>query len=92
MGEGSFSAFFENFDFGGDTCEEKDKLYLNCSNSFVKLLSLEKSLNRELAGAVVKVIYTQALLAGHYTLNPEQTVLMNEGLRSLMEFALRGGR
>jgi len=92
MGEGSFSGFFEDFDFGGEVCGEKDRLYLNCSNSFVKLLSLETSLNRELAGAVIKVIYTQALLAGHYTLNAEQTGLMNEGLRSLMEFALRGGR
>ena len=47
--------------------------------------------DRQLAAALAKVIYSQALLAGHYTLNAEQSRIMNEGLQELMEYALRKG-
>lgn len=88
MEEGSFSGFFEAFDFGEEACGESSRLYLNGSNSFIKSLALEKNLDRELAGAIAKVLYTQTLLAGHYTLDAERLELMNSGLKKLMEAAL----
>lgn len=89
MDEGSFSGFFENFDFGEETCGETDKLYLNSSNSFIR--SLGQVEDKQLTGAIARVIYSQALLAGHYTLTAEQSEVMNGGLQKLMEYAVRGG-
>ncbi len=89
MDEGSFSGFFENFDFGDEAQEAADKLYLNGGNGFIR--SLAQVGDERLAGAVARVIYAQALLAGHYTLTPEQAEAMNGGLQLLMEYAVRGG-
>lgn len=89
MDEGSFSGFFENFDFGEETEAETDKLYLNSGNSFIR--SLGQVADDRLIGAIARVIYAQALMAGHYTLNAEQSELMNAGLQKLMEYAVRGG-
>ena len=89
MDEGSFSGFFENFDFGEESQGEMDKLYLNSSNSFVR--SLGQVEDEQVMGAIIRVIYGQALLAGHYTLTAEQSEIMNAGLQKLMEYAVRGG-
>ncbi|MCM1217838.1 MAG: HSP90 family protein [Lachnospiraceae bacterium] len=89
MDEGSFSGFFENFDFGEEVRGATDQLYLNSGNSLVK--SLGQVGEEQLAQAIIRVIYGQALLAGHYTLAPEQAEAMNAGLRTLMEYAVRGG-
>ena len=89
MDEGSFSGFFESFDFGEEIQGDTDKLYLNGSNRFIKSLSQVE--DGRLTAALAKVIYSQALLAGHYTLNAEQSRIMNEGLQELMEYALRKG-
>ncbi|MCM1044427.1 MAG: HSP90 family protein [Candidatus Gastranaerophilales bacterium] len=89
MDEGSFSGFFENFDFGEETEAECDKLYLNSSNSLIKSLGQTGS-DPSLTSAIACVIYAQALMAGHYSLTPEQMELMNTGLQKLMEYAVRG--
>lgn len=89
MNEGSFSGFFENFDFGEETETETDKLYLNSANSFIKSLG-QTANDRQLISAIASVIYSQALMAGHYSLSTEQTELMNAGLQKLMEYAVRG--
>lgn len=89
MDESSLSGFFEGFDFGetqetgGGSC-----LYLNGSNSFIK--SLARVQNEEAAGTIMQVIYIQALLAGHYTLDAKKMELMNKSLQKLMEYAIMG--
>lgn len=90
MDSGSLSGFFEGFDFGEEQEEAGgNKLYLNSNNSFIK--SLCRVQNEELAETIIQVIYMQALLAGHYTLDGKQMELMNKSLQRLMEYALRGG-
>lgn len=88
MEKGSLSGFFEAFDFGEEDCGESSRLYLNGNNSFVRSLALNSGIDRELAGAIAKVLYAQALLAGHYTLDAEKLELMNSGLKKLMEAAV----
>ncbi len=85
--EGSFSGFFENFDFG-EQDEESDgkRLYLNCDNYFVQ--SLRRIRDAKLACTMIQVIYIQALLAGHYELGGQELELMNKSLQQLMEYAL----
>lgn len=88
---GSFSGFFENFDFGeSEETQGANKLYLNSNNSFIK--SLGQVSKEELARTVIQVIYIQALLAGHYTLGGGELELMNKSLQRLMEYALYGSR
>ncbi len=90
MDEGSLSGFFEGFDFG-DELETGggNRLYLNGNNSFVR--SLAGVHNEEGAGTIMQVIYIQALLAGHYTLEAKEMELMNRSLQRLMEYAVMGG-
>lgn len=89
MDEGSFSDFFEGFDFGEDEEEGgSNRLYLNSNNSFVK--SLGQIREPKLAQTMIQVIYIQALLAGHYTLERKEIELMNKCLQQLMEYALYG--
>lgn len=89
MDEGSFSDFFEGFDFGEDEEEGgSNRLYLNSNNSFVK--SLGQIREPKLAQTMIQVIYIQVLLAGHYALERKEIELMNECLRQLMEYALYG--
>ena len=52
MDEGSFSGFFESFDFGEEIQGDTDKLYLNGSNRFIK--SLRQVEDRQLAAALAK--------------------------------------
>lgn len=88
---GSFSGFFENFDFGEtEEAQGGSRLYLNSSNSFIK--SLGQVREEGLACTMIQVIYIQALLAGHYTLGGGELELMNKSLQRLMEYALYGGR
>lgn len=90
MDEDSLSDFFEGFDFGEEQEEAcGNKLYLNSNNNFVKSLGQVK--NKELATTMIQVIYIQALLAGHYTLEGKEMELMNKSLQRLMEYALMGG-
>ncbi len=89
MDESSFSGFFEGFDFGmEEDAPEGSRLYLNSRNSFVK--SLGQVQEPLLAQTLIQVIYIQALLAGHYTLSPKETELMNKSLERLMAYALYG--
>lgn len=89
MDESSFSGFFEGFDFGmEEDAPEGSRLYLNSRNSFVK--SLGQVQEPLLAQTLIQVIYIQALLAGHYTLSPKETELMNKSLERLMTYALYG--
>lgn len=89
MDEGSFSDFFEGFDFGEDEEEGgSNRLYLNSNNSFVK--SLGQIREPKLAQTMIQVIYIQALLAGHYALERKEIELMNKCLQQLMEYALYG--
>ena len=89
MDESSFSGFFEGFDFGmEEDAPEGSRLYLNSRNSFVK--SLGQVQEPLLAQTLIQVIYIQALLAGHYTLSPKETELMNKSLERLMMYALYG--
>ena len=66
-----------------------NRLYLNSNNSFIR--SLAQVRNGEVAGTVIQVIYIQALLAGHYTLEAKEMELMNKSLQKLMEYAIMGG-
>lgn len=87
MDEGSFSSFFESFDFGGEETNGA-KLYLNCSNSLVKRLhTLE---DPEMIETVTGVLYVQALMAGHYTLGNKEMEMMNRSLIKLMEYGIGG--
>ena len=89
MDESRFSGFFEGFDFGmEEDAPEGSRLYLNSRNSFVK--SLGQVQEPLLAQTLIQVIYIQALLAGHYTLSPKETELMNKSLERLMAYALYG--
>lgn len=89
MDESSFSGFFEGFDFGmEEDAPEGSRLYLNSRNSFVK--SLGQVQEPLLAQTLIQVIYIQALLAGHYTLSPKETELINKSLERLMTYALYG--
>lgn len=88
MEEGSFSGFFEAFDFGEEAGGRTSMLYINGSNSLVRSLAGTRLADRELACAIAKVIYAQTLLAGHYTLDAERLELMNSGLRKIMEAAM----
>lgn len=89
MSSGSLSGFFEGFDFSGETDEDGDRLYLNAGNSFIK--NLAQVTDAELARAITQVLYLQALLSGHYTLDAKQMELMNKSLQKLMEYAMYGG-
>lgn len=90
MDIGSLSGFFEGFDFGTQQEEAGgNKLYLNSNNSFIK--SLCRVRNEELAETIIQVIYIQARLAGHYTLEGKEMELMNKSLQRLMEYAMGGG-
>ena len=90
MDEKSFSGFFEEFDFGAEQEEEGgSRLYLNSNNSFIR--SLAQVRDEEFAKTIIQVIYIQALLAGHYTLEGKEMELMNKSLQKLMEYALMGG-
>lgn len=90
MDEGSLSGFFEGFDFGEEQeTEGGNRLYLNSNNSFIR--SLAQVRNEEVAGTIIQVIYIQALLAGHYTLEAKEMELMNKSLQKLMEYAIMGG-
>lgn len=100
MDENSLSGFFEGFDFGEEQEETSgNKLYLNSNNSFIKSLGQLKTeasakpsaSMEELAKTIIQVIYIQALLAGHYTLEGREMELMNKSLQKLMEYALSGG-
>lgn len=88
MDERSFSGFFEGFDFGAEEAQEGNRLYLNSGNGFIQ--SLGQVRDPKLAQTLIHVIYIQAMLAGHYTLSAKETELMNQCLRSLMEYALHG--
>ncbi len=90
MDKSNLSGFFEGFDFEeGQEEEDGNKLYLNSNNSFIQSLGQVK--NEELAKTIIQVIYIQALLAGHYTLEGREMELMNQSLQRLMEYALLGG-
>lgn len=100
MDENSLSGFFEGFDFGEEQEEAcGDMLYLNSNNSFIKSLGQIKTeasakalaSMEELAKTIIQVIYIQARLAGHYTLEGKEMELMNKSLQRLMEYALMGG-
>ncbi len=88
MDESSYSGFFEGFDFGAEEAQEGNRLYLNSGNGFIQ--SLGQVRDPKLAQTLIHVIYIQAMLAGHYTLSAKETELMNQCLRSLMEYALHG--
>ena len=91
MDEGSFSGFFEGFDFGeAEEGEGGNKLYLNCNNGFIR--SLGQVQDEELVRTMIQVVYVQALLAGHYTLEGREMELMNKSLQRLMEYVMKGGR
>lgn len=100
MDENSLSGFFEGFDFGEEQEEAcGDMLYLNSNNSFIKSLgqikteasAMDLASMEELAKTIIQVIYIQARLAGHYTLEGKEMELMNKSLQRLMEYALMGG-
>ena len=89
MDSESFSDFFEGFDFGEEEKEVcGDRLYLNCNNGLVR--SLSQVWDEELIGNIIQVIYVQALLAGHYTLDGRKMELMNKSLQKIMEYAVQG--
>lgn len=90
MDVSSLSGFFEGFDFG----EEQEtgggnRLYLNGNNSFIRNLAQVR--DGEAAGTIAQIIYIQALLTGHYTLDAQKMELMNKSLLRLMEYAVKGG-
>lgn len=90
MDAGSFSGFFEGFDFGEDGEEAGgSRLYLNSSNSFVK--SLSRIHSEEVAANIIQVICIQSMMAGHYTLEAKEMDMMNQSLQKLMEYVIRGG-
>jgi len=88
MDEGSFSSFFEGFDFADEEDSGGAKLYLNCTNSLVKRLHTLRE--PEFIETVIQVLYVQALLAGHYTLKNKEMEMMNKGLIKLMEYGIGG--
>lgn len=88
MSQGSFSSFFEGFDFDIDDETEKSQLYLNSNNSFIRSLGQIK--NPDFIATIIQVIYIQALLSGHYTLDGKKMELMNKSLQKLMEYAMLG--
>lgn len=88
MDAGSLSSFFEGFDFGEEGETGGSSLYLNSNNRLIK--SLGQVRNQELIKVIVQVIYIQALLGGHYTLDGKKMEAMNTSLQRLMEYAMLG--
>lgn len=85
----SLSGFFEGFDLGGEGEAGGSSLYLNSNNSFIR--SLGQVRNQDFIKVIIQVIYIQALLAGHYTLDGKKMEVMNKSLQRLMEYAMPGG-
>lgn len=88
MGAESLSGFFEGFDLGKEGETGGSSLYLNCNNSLIKSLGYVR--DRDFIKVIVQVIYIQALLGGHYTLDGKKMEVMNKSLQRLMEYAMSG--
>ncbi|EAG2018569.1 TPA: HSP90 family protein [Listeria monocytogenes] len=59
-------------------------LYLNLDNELIKRLFTSEKTVKELS-VIVKVLYIQALLLGHYPLKRKEMVLMNQNMLRILE-------
>lgn len=85
IGSSGFSDFFVDI----PTSEEEEygtKLYLNSRNPLIRKLA--QICNHEAAGTIAQVLYVQAMLAGHYTLEEKELDIMNKGLLKLVGYSL----
>ncbi len=87
----SHSEFLEGFDFGnfGTTEDEYGtKLYLNGNNPMLRRLAQVQ--DKQIVETMIKVLYVQAMLAGHYSLGEREMEILHTGLITLMEYGLEG--
>ncbi len=87
----SHSKFLEEFDFGnfGTTEDEYGtKLYLNGNNPMLRRLAQVQ--DKQIVETMIKVLYVQAMLAGHYSLGEREMEILHTGLITLMEYGLEG--
>lgn len=92
------SGFLEGFDFGSFGAQEEEpgmgdsrfatKLYLNGRNSMLRRLAQIE--DGEIRENMVRVLYVQAMLSGHYSLGEKELEILNTGLIQLMEYGLGG--
>lgn len=85
---GSLSGYFVDLPMAEPGDEYGTRLYINSKNPLIRKLAQIR--NKETAETIIQVLYVQAMLAGHYTLEEKELGIMNKSLLKLVGYSLGG--
>lgn len=84
-----FASLLQNATSDMRASDSRNVLCLNHQNRLVRKLA--ESRRGQQTEGIVRLLYVQALLLGHYPLNPAETEILTTGLLDILENALHSG-